>query len=90
MTNFNVAPYYDDFDPKNNFLKILFKPSYAIQARELTQLQSALQNQITQFGSHVFKEGSIVLGGSSTIKQVSYIDVRTNNATGALGTTISG
>ena len=32
------------------------------RARELTQLQSILQNQIERFGSHMFKEGSIILG----------------------------
>ena len=29
-------PYYDDFDKTKNYLKILFKPGFAVQARELT------------------------------------------------------
>lgn len=66
-TNFNVSPYYDDFDGTNEYYKILFKPGYAIQARELTQLQSILQEQINRFGQHVFKEGSMVLGGKFTL-----------------------
>ena len=45
-TDLNVAPYYDDFDASKNYVKTLFRPGFAIQARELTQLQSALQNQI--------------------------------------------
>ena len=45
-TDLNVAPYYDDFNEDNNYLRTLFRPGYAVQARELTQLQSALQNQI--------------------------------------------
>ena len=45
-TNLNVAPYYDDFAQDKNFYKVLFRPGYSIQARELTQLQSNLQNQI--------------------------------------------
>ena len=31
-------PYFDDFDDTKKFLRILFKPGYAVQARELTQL----------------------------------------------------
>jgi hypothetical protein len=62
-TNLNVSPYFDDFDASKNYYKILFKPSFPVQARELTGLQSILQNQIEQFGNHVFKEGSIVIPG---------------------------
>lgn len=67
-TNFNVIPYYDDYDPNKNFYKILFKPGYAVQARELTQIQSMIQSQIARFGRHVFKDGSIVLPGGFTLK----------------------
>ena len=67
-TNLNVAPYYDDFDSSKNLVRTLFRPGFAIQARELTQLQSALQNQIEQQGRHVFKEGAMVIPG-----QVSFI-----------------
>ena len=55
-------PYYDDFDDTKKFLRVLFKPGYAVQARELTQLQTLLQNQISKFGSHIFKDGSQVFG----------------------------
>ena len=61
-TDLNVSPYYDDFAEDKSFHRVLFKPSAAIQARELTQLQSILQNQIERFGSHMFKEGAIILG----------------------------
>ena len=63
-TNLNVSPYFDDFDVNKNFYKVLFKPGYPIQARELTTLQSILQNQVEQFGSHIFKEGSSVIDGT--------------------------
>lgn len=62
MINLNAEPFYDDFDETSKFYKILFKPGYAVQARELTQLQSIIQNQIDRFGSYVFKDGSIVHG----------------------------
>ena len=60
-TDLNVAPYYDDFSQDKNFHRILFRPGFAVQARELTQLQSILQNQFERFGSHIFQEGDTVL-----------------------------
>jgi hypothetical protein len=62
-TNLNVNPYYEDFDAKKNFYKILFRPGYSIQGRELTQLQSTLQNQIESFGKYAFKQGEMVIPG---------------------------
>jgi len=66
-TDLNVAPYYDDFDEDKNYLRTLFRPGYAVQARELTQLQSALQNQIEKFGGHVFTEGAMVIPGQISL-----------------------
>jgi len=65
-TDLNISPYYDDFDGDKNFYKVLFKPGYPVQARELTTLQSILQNQVESFGGNIFKEGSMVLPGSVT------------------------
>ena len=62
-TNFNVSPYYDDFDSNDNYYKVLYKPGFPIQARELTSSQSILQNQLEQFGNNIFKEKTIVSGG---------------------------
>ena len=64
--NFNVDPYYDDFDPSKNYHRILFKPGYAVQARELTQSQSILQDQVTKFADNIFKQNSPVTGGQIT------------------------
>ena len=62
-TNLNVNPYYEDFDASKNFYKILFRPGYSIQSRELTQVQSILQNQIESFGKYAFKQGELVIPG---------------------------
>lgn len=62
-TNLNISPYFDDFDENKNYNKVLFKPGLPIQSRELTTLQSILQNQIEKFGQHFFKEGSVVIPG---------------------------
>ena len=62
-TNLNVSPYFDDFESNKNYQRVLFKPATPIQARELTTLQSILQNQIEKFGQHFFKEGAMVIPG---------------------------
>ena len=60
--NLNQSPYYDDFDENKNFHQILYKPALPVQARELTQQQSILRNQIKNFGDHIFRNGSKVTG----------------------------
>jgi hypothetical protein len=71
ITTFNTDPYYDDFDDTKNYHRILFRPGFAVQARELTQLQTILQDQISKFGQHVFKDGSRVLDGQIFIDNTS-------------------
>ena len=61
--NLNVSPYFDDTNPNNNYYKILFRPGYAIQSRELTSLQSILQNQIENYAKFQFKNGELVIPG---------------------------
>lgn len=68
VIDFNVDPYYDDFEgtggaKSKNYQRVLFRPGFPVQARELTQLQSILQNQLERFGRHIFEEGSMVIPG---------------------------
>ena len=56
---------------------MLFKPGFPVQARELTGLQSILQNQVESFGSHIFKEGSMVIPGGVTYDD-RYFSVKIN------------
>ena len=72
QTNLNVAPYFDDFDPVDDYHRVLFKPGYPVQARELTTLQSILQSQIERFGQHFFKEGAKVIPGNTGYTQLYY------------------
>jgi hypothetical protein len=84
IQTFNTAPYYDDYDESKKFMKILFKPGYAVQARELTQLQSILQKQIQRHGDNVFKDGAMVIpGGTSVDTSFPYVKVQNtyNNGT---------
>ena len=82
QTNLNVAPYFDDFDPANDYHRVLFKPGYPVQARELTTLQSILQNQIEKFGQHFFKEGAKVIPGNTGYNQLYYCVQLQNNFSG--------
>ena len=83
-TNFNAAPYFDDYSANNDFHRVLFKPSVAVQARELTQLQTILQDQIEKFGSHIFKDGSVVEGCTLNFEDnypyVKVADIATNGS----------
>ena len=66
-TNLNISPYYDDYDKSDQFYKVLFKPGFPVQARELSTLQSILQNQVESFGTHMFKDGSMVIPGGIAV-----------------------
>ena len=63
----SLAPYYNDWDETKKYLQMLFTPGRALQARELTQVQTMLQTQIDRFGSHIFENGSPVAGGLTTV-----------------------
>ena len=65
-TDFNVAPFYDDYDEDKQYYRMLFRPATAVQARELTQLQTMMQKQISRFGSSIYKDGSKVEGCNFT------------------------
>jgi len=83
VQNFNVNPYYDDYDEDKKFLRMLFRPGYAVQARELTQLQTILQKQVSRFGKHIFKNGSVVTGGEVSLStSVVYHKLQTTSTSG--------
>jgi len=79
---FNVDPYYDDFSEDKKFLRLMFRPGYGVQARELTQIQTLLQNQVERLGSHIFEEGSIVLDGQISENRVKYVKVNLGSSVG--------
>ena len=62
-TDFNLSPYYDDFAESKQFHRVLFRPAFAVQARELTQSQTIVQNQIEKLGDHFFEKGAMVIPG---------------------------
>lgn len=71
--DFNRSPWYDDFDKDKNYYKILFQPGRPVQARELNQVQTTLQHQVTSFANNIFKDGSIVANGRVSIQAKAYV-----------------
>ena len=59
-TDFNVSPYYDDFNETKKFHRVMYRPAYAVQARELTTQQSITQNQIEKMGEVAAWENRIM------------------------------
>ena len=62
-TDFNLSPYFDDYAESKKFHRVLFRPAFAVQARELTQSQTILQNQIERISDHIFEKGAMVIPG---------------------------
>ena len=78
--DFNVEPWFDDFDSTKNYHRILYKPGYAVQARELTQSQTILQDQISKFGLGIYADGSNVSGGSIFVDaNITTVKIASNN-----------
>lgn len=83
VTAFSNHPYFDDFDAKNNYYRILFRPGFSVQTRELNQLQTILQNQIGNLASYSLSDKSVVKGGEIKFNQsIDYIKL-------AAGSTLS-
>lgn len=67
QTPLNINPYFDDFDENKNYYRTMFKPGYPLQARELTQSQTILQDQIEKLASRFMKDGDNIVPGEFSI-----------------------
>ena len=65
------SPYFDDFrregddgltPQEKNFLRVLYRPGFAVQARELNTTQSILLNQISLLVSAIWPDGDLIKG----------------------------
>lgn len=78
------AQYSDDFNENDNYHQILFNNGRALQARELTQLQSIIFKELARFGTNIFKEGAVLnAGGMVCDPAIEWIKVSAVNAGGA-------
>ena len=79
-TDLNISPYYDDYSEDKKFHKVLYRAGRPLQARELTQSQSILQNQIERMGDHFFEEGTIIQGAQTNIDMdIYFVKVKAAN-----------
>jgi len=60
--DFNTSPYFDDYDEDKKFVRVLYRPGRAVQARELTQAQTLQQVQTKRFAEYFFKQGALIDG----------------------------
>ena len=77
--------YRDDYADSDNYHRILFNKGRALQARELTQMQTIIQKQIERFGRNIFKEGATVIPSGVTLND-SYEFVKLNTTVYTLPT----
>ena len=89
-TDLSRKPYFDDYDVTKNFYRVLYRPAAAVQARELNQMQTIMQDQIDKFGRYVFKEGSVVEGCAFTFDNAyNYVKIKDNYANNSAISNIS-
>ena len=88
--------YHDDYSDSAGFHKILFNSSRYLQARELTQLQTILQNQVTRFADNIFQDGAATSSSGPNLSRSEYVLIKkddltsTNSAKRYLGKTLKG
>lgn len=82
-SNVFSSSYKDDFKDSDNYHRILFNSGRALQARELTQMQTIIQEEIARFGRNIFLEGASVNPGGPTITS-DYEFIKLNTTTNVL------
>src|SRR6056300_619509 len=76
--------YNDDFNEADNYHHILFNNGRALQARELTQLQTIIFRELARIGKNIFKEGAVLsAGGFAVNADYEYVKISATNAGGA-------
>jgi len=75
-SNTFATTYKDDFKDSDNYHRVLFNSGKALQARELTQLQTIIQEELKRFGSHIFKDGSLVIPGGLSLDTIEFVKLK--------------
>ncbi len=79
------STYKDDYADSDNYHRVLFNSGRALQARELTQLQTIIQSEMERLGRHLFKEGASINPGGVTCNN-SYEFIKLNTVVNPLPT----
>ena len=75
----NTSPYFDDYNEDKKFVRVLYVPGRAVQARELTQMQTLQQVQTRRFANYFFKQGSIIDGCDQQVDlSLDYVKLQAN------------
>ena len=77
-----IAPYFDTFQASKNYKHVLFAAGRPVQARELNEAQSIVQDQLGKFADHVFKNGSRVSNGTVSIVTLDYVRLKDFDSVG--------
>ena len=85
-TTFSTT-YKDDFRDSDQYHRILFNSGRALQARELTQMQTIIQEEMARFGRNIFVEGAPVAPGGILIENPEFI--KTSSVTIPFNSTLS-
>ncbi len=59
--------YRDFYKAEDGYHRVLFNSGKALQARELIESQTIIQEEIARFGRNIFKEGALVNPGGATV-----------------------
>lgn len=59
--------YRDFYNAEDGYYRVLFNSGKALQARELIESQTIIQEEIARFGQNIFKEGALVNPGGATV-----------------------
>ena len=66
--------YRDFYKAEDGYYRVLFNSGKALQARELNESQTIIQEEIARFGRNIFKEGALVNPGGATVdNKIEYI-----------------
>lgn len=83
--NLFASTYKDDFADSDNYHRILFNAGRSLQARELTQMQTITQRELSRLLKHIFKDGAPVNPGSLTVNN-NYEFIKLNTTVNAYPT----
>lgn len=89
LQNTFLSTYKDDFRDSDNYHRVLFNSGRALQARELTQMQTIIQTEMERFARYMFKDGALLTSslGSLNTDSTAVNYVKLNTTTYALPAT---
>lgn len=77
IKNLFETTYRDDWSDSAGFHRILFNDGRALQARELTQMQTLIQAEITRFANNIFVDGAAVDASTVTPRPANFVKLNT-------------